>query len=204
MRFLIFLLWIAFKSLYLWYSEQLSIILCSLSSSCELLSKVCIFDILSNSQSSIVCQLLLWIAFKSLYLWYSEQHYAFGLAVCQVVNCFQKFVSLIFWATVRIQGAVQVCCELLSKVCIFDILSNFDSLRLLLHCVVNCFQKFVSLIFWATYCFYISYISMLWIAFKSLYLWYSEQLHCCGGRGAFGCELLSKVCIFDILSNKFS
>ena len=118
----------------------------------------------------------LWIAFKSLYLWYSEQLWQ---------------PPLLYWS----------CCELLSKVCIFDILSNRGTSCKCPHPVVNCFQKFVSLIFWATDRFPESHLQELWIAFKSLYLWYSEQRTVSISCRPQGCELLSKVCIFDILSN---
>ena len=167
-----------------------------------MLSKVCIFDILSNDAWRLQYQQL-------------------------VVNCFQKFVSLIFWATLlgcslfRNQLWIAFkslylwyseqqqpkpnnngkCCELLSKVCIFDILSN-ENQQINKSClVVNCFQKFVSLIFWATSVEYNYRIFELWIAFKSLYLWYSEQLRSSYRSNGRSCELLSKVCIFDILSN---
>ena len=169
-------LWIAFKSLYLWYSEQPIIYINHFKNSCELLSKVCIFDILSNEYCKLPYTNQLWIAFKSLYLWYSEQQQP-------KPNNNGK------------------CCELLSKVCIFDILSN-ENQQINKSClVVNCFQKFVSLIFWATSVEYNYRIFELWIAFKSLYLWYSEQLRSSYRSNGRSCELLSKVCIFDILSN---
>ena len=195
-------LWIAFKSLYLWYSEQPKVRKQKAIWSCELLSKVCIFDILSNV---------------------NIRFYAYA----NVVNCFQKFVSLIFWATI-VSNALRggklwiafkslylwyseqlhifyyqksMCCELLSKVCIFDILSNTIETKVQRIVVVNCFQKFVSLIFWATVPWNPPLFWSLWIAFKSLYLWYSEQQHLKLLYSYFRCELLSKVCIFDILSN---
>ena len=175
-EFLWHLLWIAFKSLYLWYSEQREKECQRYVSSCELLSKVCIFDILSNLMLDLTISTL-------------------------VVNCFQKFVSLIFWATKPCDAYVGVqlwiafkslylwyseqqanwllwrlsSCELLSKVCIFDILSNLTASNNILEVVVNCFQKFVSLIFWATPSIKGGPSHSLWIAFKSLYLWYSEQ-----------------------------
>ena len=117
------------------------------------------------------------------------------------MNCFQKFVSLIFWATIRRNRLSRLSCELLSKVCIFDILSNRKSNMHRKTLVVNCFQKFVSLIFWATNFDKVKETIKLWIAFKSLYLWYSEQLEKIKEKQELGCELLSKVCIFDILSN---
>ena len=144
------MLWIAFKSLYLWYSKQQEKYNVKLDDCCELLSKVYIFDIRNNEvrkrtgRCSVVncfqkfislifettCRvvqrvgLLLWIAFKSLYLWYSKQQ--------------------LNWHTGQ-----YVSCELLSKVYIFDIRNNNVIIR------EQWFQ--------------------LWIAFKSLYLWYSKQ-----------------------------
>ena len=118
----------------------------------------------------------LWIAFKSLYLWYSEQQ-----------NLTEEQTEL--------------SCELLSKVCIFDILSNKAYEKKHWKHVVNCFQKFVSLIFWATRTRSDQPWDELWIAFKSLYLWYSEQQNLTDEQANLSCELLSKVCIFDILSN---
>ena len=195
-------LWIAFKSLYLWYSEQRRATLNLRLISCELLSKVCIFDILNNAKLG-------------------DSHNR------SVVNCFQKFVSLIFWTTSFAAGmsprplwiafkslylwyseqqqgqrvSPKQCCELLSKVCIFDILNNRDIFLITAYIVVNCFQKFVSLIFWTTFRCVNIFIWVLWIAFKSLYLWYSEQLKTERTYLRYSCELLSKVCIFDILNN---
>ena len=143
-------LWIAFKSLYLWYSEQRIGKMDIIKVGCELLSKVCIFDILNNAIIDGVTLKELWIAFKSLYLWYSEQHLEVNSHEHPVVNCFQKFVSLIFWTTP---------------------VSGTTSMR------------------------------RLWIAFKSLYLWYSEQQWMPRLIPELRCELLSKVCIFDILNN---
>ena len=144
-------LWIALKSWYLWYSEQQGSTPLFTLSRCELLSKVDIFDIRNNQTAQgyiwhtvvncsqklislifgttnwgvVVILLLLWIALKSWYLWYSEQ---------------------------PDQGILlrSPCCELLSKVDIFDIRNN----RILKHPprlrVVNCSQKLISLIFGTT------------------------------------------------------
>ena len=130
----------------------------------------------ATRNNDIQRKITLWIAFKSLYLWYSEQ---------QIVS------NKVFTSG----------CELLSKVCIFDILSNSSISYRLFSVVVNCFQKFVSLIFWATQRSKASAEKGLWIAFKSLYLWYSEQRSQYYADHLGRCELLSKVCIFDILSN---
>jgi len=184
-------LWIAFKKLYLWYSEQLYITIYSLlgvvncfqkivslifwttfqrmvtdGRSCELLSKNCIFDILNNSNWNTIIKVL-------------------------VVNCFQKIVSLIFWTTTENGGVRSYRCELLSKNCIFDILNNHCKFNILMSTVVNCFQKIVSLIFWTTTALNASASIGLWIAFKKLYLWYSEQQDARLKWKRLCCELLS-------------
>jgi len=90
---------------------------------------------------------------------------------------------------------------LLSKNCIFDILNNYRVVAARLGLVVNCFQKIVSLIFWTTRHWWMAKHGKLWIAFKKLYLWYSEQLLRRPASIWISCELLSKNCIFDILNN---
>ena len=118
-------LWIALKSWYLWYSEQRDVGNVVADMSCELLSKVDIFDIRNNAKQYrskykmvVNCSqklislifgttwklwhshgLWLWIALKSWYLWYSEQR---QINECK---CYNR-------------------CELLSKVDIFDIRNN--------------------------------------------------------------------------------
>ena len=143
-------LWIALKSWYLWYSEQLLRVEQSRTESCELLSKVDIFDIRNNKDSSKTYGLMLWIALKSWYLWYSEQPHSFSGKCFRVVNCSQKLISLIFGTT-----------------------RNPKHIR---H-------------------------NPLWIALKSWYLWYSEQLRNLKNNFIYCCELLSKVDIFDIRNN---
>jgi len=195
-------LWIALKSWYLWYSEQLKALLPTCCLRCELLSKVDIFDIRNNRiwiyymikivvncsqklislifgttiNNIILGWLLLWIALKSWYLWYSEQP-----------NIGELLTA--------------ACCELLSKVDIFDIRNN----QILGNCsrppVVNCSQKLISLIFGTTRMIRDGFDKQLWIALKSWYLWYSEQRGWSYQIEHFSCELLSKVDIFDIRNN---
>ncbi len=195
-------LWIALKSWYLWYSEQLITLNHIVIVCCELLSKVDIFDIRNNlswivhlyfyvvncSQklislifgttgslhNALLC--LLWIALKSWYLWYSEQ-----------LN--------------EIIEQLECCCELLSKVDIFDIRNNVFIIMCFFAFVVNCSQKLISLIFGTTSIKLSIYGLQLWIALKSWYLWYSEQLHPPKECDSIRCELLSKVDIFDIRNN---
>jgi len=118
--------------------------------SCELLSKICIFDIENNAIMPRSATGWLWIAFKNLYLWHRKQL----VLKCQNVDC---------------------SCELLSKICIFDIENNKIIVKPL-------------------------YV-MLWIAFKNLYLWHRKQLQRDGYIDNVCCELLSKICIFDIENN---
>ena len=220
-------MWIAFKKLYLWYSEQLRTCRKRWRMSCELLSKNCIFDILNNN-TFWMCKAL------------------------EVVNCFQKIVSLIFWTTFKFNNPDQVwlwiafkklylwyseqqtqssakqsnCCELLSKNCIFDILNNNLKICLNTYWVVNCFQKIVSLIFWTTgkdvhvrtlrcellskNCIFdiLNNVSGIRVSSRlvvncfqkivSLIFWTTDDV---ARENGFSCELLSKNCIFDILNN---
>ena len=195
-------LWIALKSWYLWYSEQQSISRIGDTLSCELLSKVDIFDIRNNEGDKLTLELWvvncsqklislifgttililmglsaqLWIALKSWYLWYSEQ-------------------------PIRLVYILQRCCELLSKVDIFDIRNNSSRPAHSGPLVVNCSQKLISLIFGTTKSVSTSFTRRLWIALKSWYLWYSEQLFQTRPFWTVSCELLSKVDIFDIRNN---
>ena len=143
---------------------------------CELLSKVDIFDIRNNQATSLTISL-------------------------SVVNCSQKLISLIFGTTPCLCSLALACCELLSKVDIFDIRNNKNSNLSREALVVNCSQKLISLIFGTTAAYRPPPRVMLWIALKSWYLWYSEQRDTKRRNGLGRCELLSKVDIFDIRNN---
>ena len=142
----------------------------------------------------------MWIALKSWYLWYSEQLFIRFFSCERVVNCSQKLISLIFGTTPRLLLRWPLCCELLSKVDIFDIRNNMDGIEVcqdllwialkswylwyseqltfsivILYHVVNCSQKLISLIFGTTWILWSYLPNLLWIALKSWYLWYSEQ-----------------------------
>ena len=71
----------------------------------------------------------------------------------------------------------QYCCELLSKISIFDIRNNTGLLTGASLHVVNCSQKLVSLT--------------------------SETTECTIASDVNRCELLSKISIFDIRNNAF-
>ncbi len=119
-------LWIALKSWYLWYSEQRVVEYDNRNISCELLSKVDIFDIRNNSNE------------KSLYR-------------VSVVNCSQKLISLIFGTTKisskYIAFSVVNCSQKLISL-IFGTTSVIK--HSLIRFVVNCSQKLISLIFGTT------------------------------------------------------
>ena len=118
-----------------------------------------------------------------------------------VVNCSQKLISLIFGTTCLELMKDLPGCELLSKVDIFDIRNNLKKQSYENNKVVNCSQKLISLIFGTTNAGIETVNVRLWIALKSWYLWYSEQLNTYGQKTYTSCELLSKVDIFDIRNN---
>ena len=195
------LLWIALKGWYLWYSEQHKPSHLQLRCSCELLSKVDIFDIRNNNSIRKLFPVMLWIALKGWYLWYSEQpplrnpSNRFGCELLSKVDIFdirnngdtvvydteELWIALKGWylwyseQPFVLQPEIINSCELLSKVDIFDIRNNFCKYMPIAGIVVNCSQRLISLIFGTT-------------SLISLHISYS-------------CELLSKVDIFDIRNN---
>ena len=89
--------------------------------SCELLSKLSIFDTTNNNTS-------------------------FTRSYNSVVNCFQNLVSLIRQTTAITGISSSLGCELLSKLSIFDTTNNPRCSSVDAPQVVNCFQNLVSLI----------------------------------------------------------
>ena len=170
-------MWIAFKSLYLCSLKQQAIQTYTTSTCCELLSKICIFVVWNNPHRNI-------------------------RRPQRVVNCFQKFVSLLsettdnrfcifvlsLWIAFKNlylcclkqllpeRLSRSPCCELLSKICIFVVWNNIPLWVLSSSSVVNCFQKFVSLLSETTLGVFAIYCVLLWIAFKNLYLCCLKQL----------------------------
>ena len=138
-------LWIAFKNLYLCCLKQPLSSAKNHQTSCELLSKICIFVVWNNRIST-------------------------GSPARNVVNCFQKFVSLLSETTYLYFPLLKSSCELLSKICIFVVWNNFWWGNNMLKRVVNCFQKFVSLLSETTADIWAIASRGLWIAFKNLYL----------------------------------
>ena len=146
------LLWIAQKLISLIFGTTTKPKTCN-PLSCELLSKVDIFDIQINKPFLLSYKSELWCSL-SWYLWYSEQldkAVNTGLLGCEllskvdifdirnnftqrvtrlmsVVNCSQKLISLIFGTTRRRMEIGIFSCELLSKVDIFDIRNNFETM----------------------------------------------------------------------------
>ena len=169
---------------------------------CELLSKTCIFALWNN------------IAPRP-------------PIIFTVVNCFQKLVSLLFETTCRRDCCLAhslwiafknlylcslkqpvsarlsfiLCCELLSKTCIFALWNNSKGLQKIFNPVVNCFQKLVSLLFETTALSQHKPFNSLWIAFKNLYLCSLKQRSIFESAWENRCELLSKTCIFALWNN---
>ena len=115
-------LWLALKSLYLWYLEQLLNSLVNFVTCCDWLSKVCTFGIWNNiSLSFIHCNavvigsqkfvplvsgttyegifvfVLLWLALKSLYLWYLEQRRRYTRYWCPSCDWLSKVCTFGIW-----------------------------------------------------------------------------------------------------------
>ena len=174
-----FVLWFAFKKLYLCSDEQQLqfplhqpfVVIC-------FQKIVSLFWRTTNIKLS-TCALWLWFAFKKLYLCSDEQ-----------LEIMSKLVA--------------ESCDLLSKNCIFVLTNNLISIVRLILQVVICFQKIVSLFWRTTYCDGIASGMRLWFAFKKLYLCSDEQPIVMGSQVACGCDLLSKNCIFVLTNNPIS
>ena len=112
------------QSLYFWYLEQQKTILKAVGSSCDWLSKVCTFGIWTTWNRFKKTNSWLWLALKSLYLWYLEQ------SIIAKSNCLSVVIgsqSLYLWYLEQqktILKAVGSSCDWLSKVCTFGIWNN--------------------------------------------------------------------------------
>ena len=113
--------------------------------SCELVSKFCIFVVWNSPPILWTTSGVLWIGFKILYLCGLKQSLLLQFTIFTVVNWFQNFVSL--WSE--------------------TVYSCLSFVRLL---VVNWFQNFVSL--WSETVYDMQQVVslLLWIGFKILYL----------------------------------
>ena len=170
-----------------------------------MLSKNCIFVLTNNKQFNkllieavVICfqkivslfwrttpirlsvsEIMLWFAFKKLYLCSDEQ-------------------------LVRICRWHYGSCDLLSKNCIFVLTNNSAYLLLFFNYVVICFQKIVSLFWRTTFKRIFEFHRELWFAFKKLYLCSDEQLIPPPESAPLSCDLLSKNCIFVLTNNRRS
>ena len=139
-------LWLALKSLYLWYLEQRIFVLLASFWRCDWLSKVCTFGIWNNKVLIRICERKLWLALKSLYLWYLEQPFYFQLLPCVL---WLALKSLYLWYLEQRQAlsvSEVLCCDWLSKVCTFGIWNNLLSAHKVTQKVVIGSQKFVPLV----------------------------------------------------------
>jgi len=142
----LFSLWFAFKKLYLWLDKQHETLRQCKANSCDLLSKNCIFDLINNYLKTAPTDKMLWFAFKKLYLWLDKQqkHYnLLGLLCCDLLskNCIFDLINN--RPSQRTNSSYS--CDLLSKNCIFDLINNTSNQPCSGDLVVICFQKIVSL-----------------------------------------------------------
>ena len=148
-----YMLWFAFKKLYLWLDKQLNPLEAPYFCRCDLLSKNCIFDLINNILKILLSFIVLWFAFKKLYLWLDKQLHYFeqsDLSSCDLLskNCiFDLINNIIFGANHMIElwfafkklylwldkqlcpvfVPIIISCDLLSKNCIFDLINNFET-----------------------------------------------------------------------------
>ena len=198
---IILLLWFAFKKLYLWLDKQQVVLVPTITYSCDLLSKNCIFDLINNRAKRRWTAPGLWFAFKKLYLWLDKQRITvsrhntnccdllskncifdlinnYGLQVIFEFPLWFAFKKLYLWLDKQqINHTLNWLsrCDLLSKNCIFDLINNGNS----------CGTLKVA----------------LWFAFKKLYLWLDKQHFEKIKQLVTCCDLLSKNCIFDLINN---
>ena len=136
------------------------------------------FVSLHASKTFTVCvppNVSLWIAFKILYLCMLQKRFGVFVLRMPVVNRFQNFVSLHASKTALLKAKTLTGCESLSKFCIFA-------------CFKNAWNKGKN-------------NTMLWIAFKILYLCMLQKLLQNTVMPILRCESLSKFCIFACFKN---
>ena len=145
---------------------------------------------------------MLWLALKSLYLWYLEQRIT---PATMLTKLWLALKSLYLWYLEQLHGStLSPChgCDWLSKVCTFGIWNNPYIYVDKEGVVVIGSQKFVPLVSGTTPNWLMLVMWLLWLALKSLYLWYLEQLFVTGQGTLKGCDWLSKVCTFGIWNNQ--
>ena len=141
-----------------------------------MLSKICIFVVWNNTKPT--------------------HQYRYN-----VVNCFQKFVSLLSETTNMLHKHRFHTLWIAFKNLYLCCLKQLIVLLSFFSAVVNCFQKFVSLLSETTWKMCILTDVWLWIAFKNLYLCCLKQRRCLSLVTPKSCELLSKICIFVVWNN---
>ena len=131
--------------------------------------QICIFVLIATTLLPRILRLLkLWIAFKFVSLYWSQQLYT--------------------WAKELIYS-----CELLSNLYLCTDRNNNWIICLFLTVVVNCFQICIFVLIATTFHYtHIQFFS-LWIAFKFVSLYWSQQRPCTSRPSAGGCELLSNL-----------
>ena len=165
--------------------------------------QICIFVLIATTlEAEIMAAPLLWIAFKFVSLYWSQQLLLIYSVLIQVVNCFQicifvliattcekrlqdvielwiafKFVSL-YWSQQRTwcTGAPRWRCELLSNLYLCTDRNNANSLGTKHQQVVNCFQICIFVLIATTRPYAYAITIPLWIAFKFVSLYWSQQL----------------------------
>ena len=185
-------------------------------------SKVDIFDIRNNFTELITFAISLWIALKVDIFDIRNNWFTFDVLRYRWIA--QKLISLIFASTPIWGSFVAWSCELLkswylwysnnawtgsdmsksvvnAQKLISLIRTTIASERSILLAVVNC-SKVDIFDIRTTYQVKLASAFLLWIALKSWYLWYSEQPVHIKIPSSNGCELLSKVDIFDIRTTK--
>ena len=197
-----FMLWIAFKILYL----------CMLQKRLSLphrwhfvVNRFQNFVSLHASKTLVLLRLsllLLWIAFKILYLCMLQKPTWQVLTKHSVVNRFQNFVSLHASKTRNIDARPDRKLWIAFKILYLCMLQKhywhgYNSSR-----VVNRFQNFVSLHASKTTSGWWILPSVLWIAFKILYLCMLQKHFQPSKLVRNSCESLSKFCIFACFKNE--
>ena len=161
-------LWIAFKFVSLYWSQQLPTPRATLSPRCELLSNLYLCTDRNNALNHIEALLSLWIAFKFVSLYWSQQHFLLVLAN-------------------------QHRCELLSNLYLCTDRNNLTQRGNIRSRVVNCFQICIFVLIATTSVYALHNLVQLWIAFKFVSLYWSQQHVRLAKVQGVRCELLSNL-----------
>ncbi len=171
------MLWIGFKILYLCGLKQLANVKTICETSCELVSKFCIFVVWNSLFANISF-------------------------ILSVVNWFQNFVSLWSETVSKCHANISKQLWIGFKILYLCGLKQFKKCTDVGLAVVNWFQNFVSLWSETVGTWKNGLNHRLWIGFKILYLCGLKQF-CKKVRVSLcGCELVSKFCIFVVWNSK--